>query len=128
MLGEQVHGPLLGLAEQGGDLVVDDPLGRLRMRGAADLFAAKVHGAATGEPDRAKPLTHAELPDHPVAWPRLFIVVVMGVRLGPMSRARLPGLWPSLTPDGWRLGMAASCNAHAGAPEPDDHCSGSSGP
>jgi hypothetical protein len=35
---EQLFGPALGLAQQLADLLVDDPLGRLGVRAAADLL------------------------------------------------------------------------------------------
>src|SRR6266511_5586022 len=62
---QQVKGALLGLAQQLADLLVDDPLGRLRIGPRADLLAAQIHRAARGEPDRAERAAHAELADHP---------------------------------------------------------------
>ena len=66
VLGEQLDRPLLGLAQQHGDLAVDLRLGRLgeRAAGHAGSAAAEEHRAALRVPDRSERLGQAELPDH----------------------------------------------------------------
>src|SRR4029453_8781617 len=49
MAGQHGLGPVLGLAQQLADLLVDDPLGRLRVRAWAALFAAQAPWAARGQ-------------------------------------------------------------------------------
>src|SRR5512132_152948 len=45
VLAQDAERPLLGLAQQPGDLLVDDPLGGLGVGPAADLLGAQVHRA-----------------------------------------------------------------------------------
>jgi hypothetical protein len=65
VLGQHAPCSVLGLAQQFGHFLVDDPLGRLGIGAAADLLPTQEHRASRGEPDRAQGLAHAELPDHP---------------------------------------------------------------
>lgn len=61
---EDVQGVLFGLAEEGGDFLVDDALGGFGVGAAADFFAAQVHGAAAWKADGAEFFAHPEFADH----------------------------------------------------------------
>lgn len=61
---ELLERALLGLAEQLGHLLVDDPLGRRGVGTCANLLAAQVQRAARSEPDRAQRRAEAILVDH----------------------------------------------------------------
>src|ERR687892_2843488 len=52
VLAQHPPGAALGLAQEPGDLLVDDPLGGLGIGAAADLLTPQIQRAARGEPHR----------------------------------------------------------------------------
>jgi len=63
--GEQLAGGVLGLAQQAGDLGVDEALGGIGVLPAAHLLAAEVHRRARAAAHRAERGGQAELAHHP---------------------------------------------------------------